>query len=82
MAEKQIRHMNMLTWQDTIFALQAGLLVLGFLVAVRIVRQRGAALLEAERAGQGWRLFPMLLFAAGMSGFNLWLLMQPMLMRL
>jgi hypothetical protein len=24
----------------------------------------------------------MLLFAAGMSGFNLWLLMQPMLMRL
>lgn len=82
MAEKQVRHMNLLLWQDTLFAMQAGLLVLGFLVAVRIVRRRGAAVLEADRAGQAWRLLPMLLFAAGITGFNLWLLMQPMVMRL
>ena len=82
MAEKQIRHMNMLIYQDVVFALQAGLLVLGFLIAVRIVRHRGASLLEAGTGSQGWRLFPMLLFAAGISGFNLWLLMQPMVMRM
>jgi polyferredoxin len=82
MAEKQVRHMNLLLWQDTLFAMQAGLLVLGFLVAVRIVRRRGAAVLETQRAGQVWRLLPMLLFAAGITGFNLWLLMQPMVMRL
>lgn len=82
LAEKQVRHMSLLVHQDTVFALQAGLLVLGFVLAVGIVRHRGAALLGAGAEGQGWRLFPMLLFAAGMSGFNLWLLMQPMVMRL
>lgn len=82
MAEKQVRHMNMLIYQDTVFAIQAGLLVLGFLVAVQIVRHRGAAMLGTNTVAQGWRLFPILLFAAGMSGFNLWLLMQPMMMRM
>lgn len=82
MAEKQVRHINVLIYQDTVFALQAGLLVLGFLIAVGIVRHRGASLLVAGAKGRGWRLLPMLVFAAGMSGFNLWLLMQPMVMRL
>jgi hypothetical protein len=53
MAEKQVRHMNMLTWQDTIFALQAGLLATGISDrrAHRAPARRGAAGSGAGRAG-------------------------------
>lgn len=76
--EKHLRHLEMLIPQDVLFALQAGLMVFGFWIGLLIIRQRGHGL--APRAG--WRLWPMVVFAIGMTGFHVWLLMQPMVMRL
>ena len=82
MAEKHARHMSMLVTPEVLFALQAGLMIFGFLVAVQIVRHRGRKVLATTGGQPGWRLAPMLLFAAGITVFHLWLLMQPMVMRM
>ncbi len=80
-AEMQLRHLQPLLHQEVLFALQAGLLIFGFWLAVRILRQR---LLRI--AGEGnlhtRHLIPMLLFIVAVTLFNLWLLMQPMIMRM
>jgi len=71
---------------QTLWILQAGLLVAGFIVSVRVIRLRGIVILAT--AGKSteryaiWRLSPILLFAIGMTLFHLWLLMQPMMMRM
>ncbi len=82
MAEKHARHLDMLVTPEVLFALQAGLMIFGFLVAVQIVRHRGRKVLPRTAESSGWRLAPMLLFASGMTIFHLWLLMQPMVMRM
>jgi hypothetical protein len=82
MLEQHARHMDLLINQDVLFALQALLMTLGFLVAVQVVRYRGSQLLAGQQRSNGWRLAPMFLFAAGFTGFHLWLLMQPMVMRM
>ena len=82
MAEKHARHLDMWLSADVLFALQAGLMLFGFLVALQIVRHRGRGLLATTAGHSGWRLAPMLVFAAGITGFHLWLLMQPMIMRM
>ncbi|WJW76845.1 4Fe-4S binding protein [Thiohalobacter sp. IOR34] len=82
MMEKHMRHMHMLISQEALFVLQAGLMVFGFVVAVQIVRYRGRALLEEGGHRSGWRLAPMLLFALLVNSAHLWLLMQPMVMRM
>jgi len=81
-AEKHIRHLDLLISQDALFLLQAALMVFGFWIAVRILRQRGQGLLGEVQTLATWRLAPMLLFAVGMTGFHLWLLIQPIVMRL
>ncbi|HED12602.1 MAG TPA: 4Fe-4S binding protein [Gammaproteobacteria bacterium] len=63
--------------QDVLFAMQTALIVFGFWIAILVVRHRGEALLP----GSGWRLFPMCLFALLVTGVQLWLLSQPMIMR-
>ncbi len=80
-AERHIRHLETLIPQDVLWLLQAGLMVFGFVVAVQIVRHRGRAL-WADGQGRPWRLAPLVLFAAGVTAFDVWLLMQPMVMRL
>jgi len=80
--EKHARHFDMLISQDTLFAVQAGLMVFGFWIAVQIVRHRGRALLAAGGHSGGWRLAPMLGFVVLITGFHLWLLSQPMIMRM
>lgn len=82
MAEKHARHMDMWLTPGVLFTLQAGLMVFGFVVAVQIVRHRGRKVLASAPDNAGWRLAPMLLFAAGITVFHLWLLMQPMVMRM
>ena len=82
MAEKHARHLDMWLSADVLFALQAGLMLFGFLVALQIIRHRGRGLLATTAGHSGWRLAPMLVFAAGITGFHLWLLMQPMIMRM
>jgi polyferredoxin len=78
MLEKHQRHMSMLIPEQLMFALQTLLLIGGFLLAVQVIRHRGYRLFGA----QGYQLLPMLLFAISITGLNLWLIIQPMTMRM
>ncbi len=78
MMERHQRHLGMLISQDTLSATQALIMMFGFWIALKVLRYRGNSLLPDA----GWRLFPVLLFIIGVHGFNLWLLMQPMVMRM
>lgn len=81
MAEMDQRMNNMLMSPAMLHAIQAGLIVAGFLLAVQILRYRCQRLLPQQPVTLRI-LLPMLGFAAGISGFHLWLLMQPMIMRM
>ncbi|MFQ5660911.1 MAG: 4Fe-4S binding protein [Gammaproteobacteria bacterium] len=76
--EKHSRHMDLLISQDLLFALQAGLMMFGFWISLKVIQQRGNSLV----IDAGWRLFPMVLFVMGVTLYHLWLLMQPMVMRM
>jgi polyferredoxin len=78
MMEKHSRHMEMLISQDMLFALQAGLMVFGFWISLKVIQYRGLSVLNSS----GWRLSPMIAFAVLVTGFHLWLLSQPMVMRM
>ncbi|MBF0368433.1 MAG: 4Fe-4S binding protein [Magnetococcales bacterium] len=78
--EKHLRMLDPIMPVSVLHGLQVGLMVLGFGLAVRILRSRGAG--EAGEGIRGWGLLPMWLFLGGVSGFNLWLLGQDMAMRL
>lgn len=80
LAEKHLRHLD--TWipLDVLWALQTGLMALGFVIALQIIRHRGRSAL-GEAGQPAWRLAPLILFACAVTAFNLWLLMQPMVMR-
>lgn len=82
MMEKHERHFDMLISQDVLFALQSGLMILGFVIAVQIIRQRGQAMLATAESQSIWRVAPILLFAVVITAVHLWLLMQPMTMRM
>ncbi|MDQ6950244.1 MAG: 4Fe-4S binding protein [Mariprofundales bacterium] len=74
-----VRHMAMVS-ADTntvLFALQAGLIVVGFWLSMMILRYRG----EKLRIDRGWRLAPLCLFALLVTSLHVWLLSQPMMMR-
>ncbi len=78
------RHLQMLEMTITPFALaaiQAVLLVLGFIFSVLVVRRRGKQLVP-EGSRTLVTLSPMFGFAILMTAFHLWLLMQPMNMRM
>ena len=80
--DKHLRMLLMLDWYPMIFTLQAGLMALGFWLAIQVLRHRGASLDDSGKAPGGLGLSPMLGFVGTTSGFNLWLLTQDMLMRL
>lgn len=82
MAEKHMRHLEMLIPQASLSLLQAVLMMFGFWVAVQVIRHRGWGMLAQQGERAGWRLAPLLLFAAIMTLFHLWLLVQPMVMRM
>ena len=82
MMEKHARHLDLLISEHALFALQAGLMVFGFWLALRVIRHRGYALLATSQGFIRWPLLPILLFALVMTGLHLYLLMQPMLMRM
>jgi len=77
MAAKHERMMSPLISQDILQAIQTVLIIFGFWIAMRVIRQRGGKLVPDS----GWRLFPMVLFALLITGSQLWLLAQPMQMR-
>ncbi len=80
--ERHTRHLNMAISQDTLFALQAGLILFGFWIALQVLRHRTHRLFETDLTQSTGYLLPMLVFAIGISSFHLWLLMQPMIMRM
>lgn len=83
MAEKHQRHMDMWLSQETLYTLQALLIMIGFMVALQIIRHRATALWkDAPRHRWNLQLLPIMCFAIGMSAFHLWMLMQPMTMRM
>ncbi len=86
-AEKHQRHIDMWLSQEVLYNLQAGLMILGFMVALQTLRHRGLLLMNENFSDdnlvfRAWQLSPMLIFVVVMSGFHLWMLMQPMIMRM
>ena len=81
MEEKHQRYVDALLSPAVLHALQSGLMIAGFMIAVQTIRARGALLLR-EGNGGNLALSPMLLFALAMTGFHAWMLMQPMMMRM
>lgn len=78
MMEKHERHLNMIISQDTLFWLQAGLMLFGFWLAMQVIRYRGYALFAEKKL---W-VIPIIIFAIAIHGFDLWILSQPMTMRM
>ena len=82
MAEKHARHFHLLIPEWLLFALQAGLMMAGFYIAVQVITHRGRGLAADGGDLPPRRLAPMLAFALLVNGTGLWLLMQPMVMRM
>lgn len=81
-AEIHLRHMSPLISQELLFALQAGLMVLGFWFAVRILQHRLTSLNLNQLSVRFSVNTSMLLLIGMVTTFNIWLLMQPMMMRM
>lgn len=82
MMEKHMRHSDMLISQTTLFVLQSVLMLAGFIIAIKIIRYRSRSIINEETSGASWRMMPMIMFATGMTIAHLWLMMQPMVMRM
>ena len=76
------RQANLLLPEQLMHALQAGIMVLGFWLAVEVLRYRGREFRIGGGSLSGWRLVPMLIFLGGASAGNLLLLVHEMAMRL
>ena len=84
MHELHMRHMNPLVNNEIVFALQATLVLFGFWLSLRIARQRLLGIVNSNPGSVGfvYSYTPILLLITGVSLANLWLLMQPMIMRM
>lgn len=86
MAEKHLRHSHAWLSVYALQFLQAGLLITGFWLAMTIIRHRHQTLLAPDQSQTAnstrQQLIPMAGFAVIITGFHLWMLMQPMLMRM
>ena len=78
MAEKHQRMMNMPLPEESLFTLQAILLAVGFYLAIQVIRYRASRLFQLRTH----QVKPIVLFAILVTGLNLWLLMQDMVMRM
>jgi polyferredoxin len=76
--EKHERANQLLISEDWLFGLQACLMMLGFSLALQVIRYRGFRQLQIKKI----KLAPMVIFLASLNTFHLWLLMQPMTMRM
>lgn len=80
--ERHVRMITPLIPETVLATLQAFLLLWGFWLAVGVLRHRSRDLLSGGVPATGFFLWPMLLFIAGVTLFNTWLLTQDMVMRL
>lgn len=79
MHELHMRHMNPLVADDIVFAVQGLLVLFGFWLALKIARQRFYQVTVKTNA---IAFLPILIFISTISLVDLWLLMQPMIMRM
>ncbi len=83
MAEKHQRQLHMWLSPDGLYFLQTALMIFGFTISLQIIRNRSLKLIPAEAQNLwGFRLSPILLFVVTIMSFHLWMLMQPMIMRM
>lgn len=78
MMEKQQRAMDMIVSADVIATLQGSLLIFGFWLSMQVVKYRGFRIFDATR----FQLLPMIGFCVLLTSLSLWLLSQPMIMRM
>jgi len=76
------RHLNPLVSDDIVFAFQSILLLFGFWLALKILRYRLSQLTSETINYSRWISAPMIVFITSVSLLSLWLLMQPMIMRM
>jgi hypothetical protein len=81
MAERHEQMMTQILSDEVLFTIQCVLMVLGFWLAVQIVRRRGRDPSVNGDGLHGWRLLPMLAFISAITAMNLWLMSQDMEMR-
>ena len=79
MHELHMRHMNPLIADDIVFAVQGLLVLFGFWLALRIARKRFH---QVSMNSGSLAFIPILAFISIISLVDLWLLMQPMIMRM
>ncbi len=77
-SENLLKEFNMIISQDVLFSLQALLMMFGFWVAVKVLRHRIHDLLP----GSNFKLIPLLGFILLINSFHIWMLTQPMVMRM
>lgn len=82
MHEVHMRHMNPVIDDNIVFALQAMLILFGFWLALKILRQRIQKFTDSNASLSRIAYLPMVVFISLISMVNLWLLMQPMIMRM
>lgn len=82
MAEIHARHVNPIVSDNIVFALQAILILFGFWLALKILRQRVQHFSNLRELSLSSVYIPMVFFISLISIINLWLLMQPMIMRM
>jgi len=80
--EVHLRHMSPLISQDILSILQAGLMVLGFWFAIRILQHRLTGMALQQLSDRLTVQLSVILLVSMVTLFNLWLLMQPMIMRM
>ena len=78
MMEKHMRHFEQLIPQNGLYAIQSLLMIFGFWISLKIIRHRGTKLLNTNRI----QLTPMIGFVVAISALHVWLLSQPMIMRM
>jgi len=83
-SELHSRHVSPLLDNEVVFALQATLILFGFWLALRIARHRLGDVVSVTRLTTVHVIsyVPILFFITGFTLINIWLLMQPMIMRM
>jgi len=83
MAEKHARHLTMWLPQDILFFLQAGVMFVGFLLTAKVIRSRTETIMSRlNQKDASWFSYPIYLFIFLVMMMLVWMLMQPMTMRL
>jgi polyferredoxin len=80
--ELHMRHMNPLISEQLLFGLQALLIAFGFWVALQVLKQRSLDIMNGGQVLRAHYLLPGIVFILVVTVFNLWLLAQPMVMRM